>query len=63
MDGIIYAAIAKNLSLGYGSLWQPYYSQTDFSSFYEHPPLVFYFQSLFLNFLARASGLNDFIHF
>lgn len=45
LDGIIYAAIAKNLSLGHGSLWQPFYSQTHFPLFYEHPPLVFYLEA------------------
>ena len=28
LDGVIYAAIAKNLSLRHGTLWQPFYSQT-----------------------------------
>lgn len=63
MDGVIYAAIAKNLSLGYGSLWQPYYTQTDFSAFYEHPPLVFYFQSLFFKFFGQGFGVERFYSF
>ncbi|HHF7345658.1 TPA: glycosyltransferase family 39 protein [Legionella feeleii] len=63
MDGVIYAAIAKNLSLGYGSLWQPYYSQTDFPLFYEHPPLVFYFQSLFFRLFGQGFGVEQFYSF
>ena len=45
IDGIVYAAIAKNLSLHQGNVWDPFYSTTHFAHFYEHPPLVFYLQS------------------
>ena len=45
IDGIVYAAIAKNLSLNQGNVWDPFYSTTHFAHFYEHPPLVFYLQS------------------
>lgn len=55
-DGSCYAALAKNLSLGYGSLWKPYYTQTRFTAFYEHPPLALFFQSLF--FKKMGSGLE-----
>jgi hypothetical protein len=56
IDGVFYAAIAKNLSLGYGSLWAPFYSQTDFTVFYDHPPLALYFQSLFFKILGQGYG-------
>lgn len=52
LDGVLYAAIAKNMSLGYGSLWQPFYSMTEHRYFYEHPPLALYFQSLFFKYLG-----------
>ncbi len=52
LDGVIYAAIAKNLSLNHGTLWQPFYSETLFPYFYEHPPLAIYTESL----LFRAFG-------
>ncbi len=58
MDGVIYAAIAKNMSLGQGSLWQPFYSQTLYPAFYEHPPLAIYFQSLFFKFLGEGYGVE-----
>jgi 4-amino-4-deoxy-L-arabinose transferase-like glycosyltransferase len=47
LDGVTYAAISKNLANGFGSLWIPQYTQTHFSQFHEHPPLVFGLQSLF----------------
>jgi hypothetical protein len=46
LDGVVYAAIAKNLSLNHGSIWQPFYSATLFPTFYEHPPLALYLESL-----------------
>jgi hypothetical protein len=63
MDGVFYAAIAKNLSLGYGSLWQPFYSHTDYTVFYEHPPLAIYFQSLFFKFFGTGFGVEQFYSF
>lgn len=59
LDGVMYAAIAKNLSLGHGSLWQPFYSQTTFHVFYEHPPLAIYFQSLFFKLLGQGFGVEQ----
>jgi len=46
MDGLIYAGLSKNLANGMGTFWQPYFSQTMFPAFYEHPPLAFGLQSL-----------------
>lgn len=51
-DGIIYASIAKNLNLGYGTLWRPMLSEAILNPFYEHPPLALYFQSLFFKILG-----------
>ena len=53
LDGVTYAAIAKNLSLNHGTLWQPFYSETIFPYFYEHPPLAIYAESLL--FRAKSS--------
>ena len=55
VDGIGYAALAKNLSLGSGSIWQPHYSQTQFPVFYEHPAFAIYLQSLLFKFLGANS--------
>lgn len=47
MDGLIYSDVSLNLAEGEGSFWLPKYTDT-WNPFYEHPPLAFYFQSLFL---------------
>lgn len=44
-DGLIYASISRNMAQGFGSFWQPYYTQFFLNPFYEHPPLVFWLQS------------------
>jgi hypothetical protein len=54
MDGLIYATIAKNLSLGIGSFWNPYFTATCMSDFHEHPPLAFGIQSLFYSIFGDA---------
>lgn len=38
-DGLVYATIARNLSIGSGSFWAPRYTETAWAGFYEHPPL------------------------
>jgi len=40
MDGMIYATVAKNLSDGLGTFWQPYFTATCYPEFYEHPPMA-----------------------
>jgi 4-amino-4-deoxy-L-arabinose transferase-like glycosyltransferase len=48
VDGVVYAAIARNIAEGMGTAWAPYFSETLFGGgFYEHPPLAFWAQSLF----------------
>ncbi len=51
-DGLIYAAIARNMATGLGSVWHPHFTDTYFPVFYEHPPLAIFLQSLFF----RISG-------
>ncbi len=46
LDGVTYAAISKNLSLGVGTFWAPHYTPALYPVFYEHPPLVFGLQSM-----------------
>ena len=45
-DGLLYATIARNMSLGVGSFWKPALSATSYIEFYEHPPLGLALQSL-----------------
>src|SRR5687768_14052385 len=45
-DGVTYSALGRNLYLGHGSFWKPYYNEF-FSPFYNHPPLVYWLLSKF----------------
>ena len=58
-DGLIYASIARNMSVGVGSFWYPYYTQFFLNPFYEHPPLVFWLQS----FAFRLFGDHRLVEF
>ena len=58
MDGTQYAAVARNLARGYGSFWNPVLAKNSvagLNSFHEHPPLVFWLQSLFF----KVFGFNN----
>lgn len=48
MDGVIYGAIASNLSEGMGSFWDLQFTETSWASFHEHPPFVFWIQGQFM---------------
>lgn len=54
LDGVIYAAVAKNMALSIGTIWQPHYSNTILTPFYEHPPLAIYFESLLFRLLGQG---------
>ncbi|MBN2236281.1 MAG: glycosyltransferase family 39 protein [Bacteroidales bacterium] len=47
MDGLIYAAISKNMALGLGSFWSPHLTQTLYPNFFQHPPLALGLQAFF----------------
>ncbi len=47
LDGVTYAAISRNLAQGIGTMFTPYYTQTLYPHFFEHPPFAFWIQSLF----------------
>ena len=47
MDGLAYAALSKNMAIGYGSFWYPHLSDTLWNEFHEHPGLGLWLQSLF----------------
>jgi 4-amino-4-deoxy-L-arabinose transferase-like glycosyltransferase len=58
MDGVQYAAVARNLAKGIGSFWFPVFSDNyvaGLNSFHEHPPLVYYLQSFFF----KIFGFNN----
>ncbi len=52
LDGVTYAAISRNLALGLGHWWKPYYTAMLHPEFYEHPPLGFIIQSVFFTVLG-----------
>ncbi len=48
LDGLYYATISRNLSIGLGSYWDLFYTNFNDSHFMSHPPLVFWIEgSLF----------------
>jgi len=49
LDGITYASISRNLSLGIGEFWTPHYTATLAPEFFGHPPLAFWMQSMFFS--------------
>jgi 4-amino-4-deoxy-L-arabinose transferase-like glycosyltransferase len=46
LDGITYAVVARNLAIGQGTFWNPFYTATVYSEFHEQPPLGFALESL-----------------
>jgi 4-amino-4-deoxy-L-arabinose transferase-like glycosyltransferase len=52
LDGVTYAAIARNLAEGRGRFWEPFYTATIYPAFHEHPPLAFWLQSLWFGALG-----------
>jgi hypothetical protein len=56
-DGLLYSSIARNMSIGKGSIWQPFFSSSYWldnvpTIYYENPPLMLWAESL----LFRAVG-------
>jgi hypothetical protein len=57
MDGVLYSAVASNLSKGIGGFWDPSFSPTLYPHFHEQPPLGLWLQSLF--FIDGASRFPE----
>ena len=54
MDGMLYAVISRNLAEGVGTLWKPILTPTFTPDlFCDHPPFVFWIQSLFYRVLGN----------
>ena len=45
-DGVTYASISRNMAEGQGTFWNPYYTQTLYPEFRQHPPLVLGLEAL-----------------
>lgn len=67
LDGVLYAAVAKNQAENFGSFWFPIFSETwnkhGVHTFHEHPPLVFGIQSLFYKILGTSIYVDRFYTF
>jgi len=62
-DGVEYANVARNMADGLGSFWKPYHDDFGYRVFHEHPPLVFWFQSLFFRIFGDGPYLEAFYGF
>ena len=45
-DGVTYASISRNMVEGQGTFWNPYYTQTLYPEFRQHPPLALGMEAL-----------------
>jgi len=62
LDGLIYAAISKNLANGVGSYLNLYLSETFFKEFNEHPPLFFFIQAQFFRLIGDHPIFPEFLY-
>lgn len=63
MDGITYSSISRNLAEGFGGFWKPYYTETVYETFYEHPPMGFLLQSFAFEIFGEALCIEAFYGF
>ncbi|MCD4773130.1 MAG: glycosyltransferase family 39 protein, partial [Bacteroidales bacterium] len=63
MDGLLYAAISKNLANNLGSFWDLHLTNTLYPHFHEHPPLAFGIQSLFFKLFGESIFVERFYSF
>jgi len=59
-DGLEYATVARNMADGLGTFWKPYLEDFIHPVFHEHPPLVFWIQSLFFRLFGDGPYLENF---
>jgi hypothetical protein len=65
MDGVTYAAIARNMSEGIGSFWRPFFAHSfwlpyDNGDYFSgHPPLQFGLQSLLFNLMGDTPAVEN----
>ncbi|UCD77629.1 MAG: glycosyltransferase family 39 protein [Desulfobacterales bacterium] len=62
-DGTEYASVARNLADGVGTFWKPYLDDMIHPVFHEHPPLVFWIQSIFFKIFGNGPYLEAFYGF
>lgn len=67
VDGVTYASISRNMAIGLGDFWNPYYTLTMGEVFHSHPPLAFGLEALAFRimgdhfFVERLHSLLTFI--
>jgi 4-amino-4-deoxy-L-arabinose transferase-like glycosyltransferase len=59
-DGLEYATVAMNMADDVGSFWKPYLDDHIHPVFHEHPPLVFWIQSIFFRIFGDGLYLESF---
>ena len=59
-DGIEYATVAMNMADDVGTFWKPYLDDAIHPVFHEHPPLVFWIQSIFFRIFGDGLYLETF---
>ncbi len=59
-DGLQYAAISHNLAKGIGTFWNPHLSNSLYPQFHEHPPFVFFLQSLWFRLFGDSIYIERF---
>lgn len=60
MDGLIYAAVSRNLAEGDGTFWFLHFSDTYFQNFHEHPPLAIGGQAIFFKIFGDSIYVERF---
>jgi len=62
-DGLEYATVARNMADGVGTFWKPYLEDAIHPVFHEHPPLVFWIQSIFFRLFGDGPYFENFYGF
>jgi 4-amino-4-deoxy-L-arabinose transferase-like glycosyltransferase len=60
LDGMTYAAVARNQAENRGGFWNPHYSETIYPVFFEQPPLGLWLQSLAFRIFGDSSDVEFF---
>ncbi|MDZ4844717.1 MAG: glycosyltransferase family 39 protein [Chitinophagales bacterium] len=60
MDGLLYVCVAKNLAVGLGTFWNPYFSETLYPSYHQQLPLMPFLESLFFRLFGTGIYVERF---
>ncbi len=67
-DGLLYSSMARNMAIGKGSIWQPFFSSGYWIEnikpiYYENPPLMLWLQSFFFRWFGDFWWVEKFYSF